>query len=121
MGMQTSVTEAKLVDSGALQVQRRLLVAVWVMAALLAALLVAVLVQGARIADLETAVQQSAPPAVAVESDTETWMKLDQVCRLLGAVAQKDGVPLAAVFDGGSMTTCEAAAGAGASAVRDAG
>jgi hypothetical protein len=121
MGMQTPVTEAQHVDPGAFQLQRRLLVAVGVMAALLAALVVAVLVQGARIADLETAVQQSTPPAAAVESDTDTWMKLDQVCRLLGAVAQKDGVPLAAVFDGGSMTTCEAAAGGGAAAVRDAG
>lgn len=121
MGMQTPVTEVQPVDPGALQLQRRLLVAAWVMAALLAALVVAVLVQGARIADLESTVQQSTPSAVAVESDTETWMKLDQVCRLLGAVAQKNDVPLAAVFDGESMTACEAAAGGGASAVLDAG
>jgi hypothetical protein len=121
MGMQTPVTEAQLVDPRAVQTQRHLLVAAWVMAALLAALVVAVLVQGARIADLETAVQQSSPPEVVVESDTNTWMKLDQVCRLLGAVAQKNGVPLATVFDGETMTTCEAAAGGGASAVRDVG
>ncbi|MFC6236504.1 hypothetical protein [Longivirga aurantiaca] len=121
MGMQTQVTEARLVNSRAGLTQRRLLVAAWVMAALLAALVVALLVQGARLAELERSVQQSTQSGGFSGSDASTSMQLDQVCRLLGAVAQKDGVPLAAVFDGETMSTCEAAAGKGASAVRAAG
>ena len=120
MGMQTQVTEVQLVDSRAVQTQRRLLVAAWVMAALLAALVVALLVQGARIADLEKSVQDSTLSGFS-GSDASTLMELDDVCRLLGAVAQKNGIPLADVFDGETMTACEAAAGQGASAVRAAG
>ncbi len=121
MGMQTQVTEAQLVDSRAVQTQRRLLVAAWVMAALLAALVVALLVQGARIADLERSVQQIDPnPAGGFTYVSETQQG-DDLCRLLGAVAQKNGIPLADVFDGETMTACEAAAGQGASAVRAAG
>jgi uncharacterized protein (DUF58 family) len=120
MGMQTQVAEAQQIDPRAVQTQRRLLLAAWVMAVLLAALLVALLVQSARIADLERSVQQSQFSGGS-GSDANVTMQLDQVCRLLGAVAEKSDVPVASVFDGETMSTCEAAAGQGASAVRSSG
>lgn len=118
MGMQTQVTEAQLVDSRAVQTQRRLLVAAWVMAALLAALVVALLVQGARIADLEKSVQQAEFSTGDAAFDPSAGQQVLEVCRLLGAVAEKNDIALGDVFNGQTMNGCEALAREGASAVR---
>lgn len=120
MGMQTQVTEAQLVDSRAVQTQRRLLVAAWVMAALLAALVVALLVQGARIADLERSVQQ-AEFSAGSGTDFAAQQQIDSLCRLLGAVAAKQGVPVSEAFTGQTMSSCEQAATEGASGARSGG
>lgn len=119
MGMQTEMTEAELGQARAAQTQRLTLVAVWVLAAVVAVLAVLVLVQSSRISDLETAVQQGSGPdydPFGAQSN-----EVMDACRLLGAVAQKQGVPIATVFDGTSMSNCEAMAGEGAAAVRSGG
>lgn len=118
MGMQTQMTESQLVESRAEQTQGRLLVAAWVMAGMLAALVVALLVQGAKLAQVEQTVNQLQYSGSSSATDFAAQQQIDSLCRLIGAVAVKQGVSVSAAFDGQTLSSCEQAATEGASAAR---
>ncbi len=88
--------------------------AVWVLVAAVAVLVVVTVMLLVRVSSLEDRVQQTSPYNGIDIASPASPQQVDDVCRLLGAIAAKDGIPIASVFDASTMTTCESAAQAGA-------
>jgi hypothetical protein len=92
--------------------------AVWVLVAAVAVLAVVTVMLLVRVSSLEGQVQQaSSSNGIGIPSSASP-QQVDDVCRLLGAIAAKDGIAIASVFDAATMTTCESAAQAGADSAR---